>query len=158
MQVTGIESGYMWVGYRNAVPSTASCKINCRFVEWQDPTEMMKLIETRISEQVPEYVDYTINWSDAREATVINIDSPWISHTKAILEQVFQTSVPYKYCGWSLPIVWLLQQLWLVCVMVPLANQDCLMHGVGENFALETCKKWLEFSRQFFQKVIGQMS
>lgn len=158
MQVTGIESGYMWVGYRNAVPSTASCKINCRFIEWQDPAEMVKLIETRISEQLPDYVDYAINWSDSRPATVITIDSPWITHAKMILEQVFQTSVPYKYCGWSLPIVWLLQQLWLVCVMVPLANQDCLMHGVGENFALETCEKWLEFSRQFFQKVIGQMS
>jgi acetylornithine deacetylase/succinyl-diaminopimelate desuccinylase-like protein len=150
MQVTGVESGYMWVWYRNAIPSTASCKINCRFVDGQNPAEMVKLIETRISEQVPEYVDHTTTWSDAREATVINIDSPWISHTKAILEQVFQTSVPYKYCGWSLPIVWLLQELWLTCIMVPLANQDCLMHGVGENFALETCEKWLEFSHRFF--------
>jgi acetylornithine deacetylase/succinyl-diaminopimelate desuccinylase-like protein len=150
IQVTGIESGYMWVWYRNAVPSTASCKINCRFVEWQDPAEMVKLIETRISEHISDYVDYTINWSDAREATVINTDNHWISHTKTILEQVFQTSVPYKYCGWSLPIIWLLQELWLTCVMVPLANQDCLMHGVGENFALKTCEKWLEFSRRFF--------
>lgn len=158
MQVTGIESGYMWVWYRNAVPSTASCKINCRFVDGQDPAEMMQMIQTRISEQIPDYVDHTVTWSDSRPATIINTDSPWITHTRSILEQVFDTSVPYKYCGGSLPIVWLLQELWLTCVMIPLANQDCLMHGVGENFALETCRKWLEFSRRFFQKVIGQKS
>jgi acetylornithine deacetylase/succinyl-diaminopimelate desuccinylase-like protein len=155
MQVTGMESGYMWIGYRNAVPSTASCKINCRFVDGQDPAEMMMLIETRISEHIPDYVDHTITWSDAREATVINTDSPRITHTKTTLEQVFNTTVPYKYCGWSLPIVWLLQGLWLTCVMVPLANQDCLMHGVGENFTLETCEKWLEFSKQFFSSSLS---
>lgn len=158
MQVTGIESGYMWVWYRNAVPSTASCKINCRFIDEQDPTEMMQIIETRISEQIPDYVDHTVTWSDSRPATITNTDSPWIAHAKTTLEEVFETSAPYKYCGWSLPIVWLLQELWLTCVMIPLANQDCLMHGVGENFALETCRKWLEFSRRFFQKVIGQRS
>jgi len=150
MQITGIESGYIWVWYRNAVPSTASCKMNLRLIAWQDPTAIMKTIETRISEQIPHYVDHTITWSDSRPATIITTDSPWINHTKDILEQVFATSVPFKYCGWSLPIVWLLQELGLTCVMVPLANQDCLMHGVGENFALETCRKWLEFSRQFF--------
>gem|GEM_PF-2603800 len=60
---------------------------------------MMKLIETWIIEHIPDYVDYTITWSDTREATVINTDSPRVTHTKTILEQVFQTSVPYKYCG-----------------------------------------------------------
>lgn len=155
IQITGIESGYMWVGYRNAVPARASCKFNIRLTHNQDASEALRQIETRIVNQLPEHVDHTLQWSDSWPATIIDPSQQRVNHIRTILEQIFDASVPYKYCGGSLPIVWLLQDLGLACVLVPLANQDCLMHGVGENFALETLHKWLQFSRQFFSTSIS---
>jgi acetylornithine deacetylase/succinyl-diaminopimelate desuccinylase-like protein len=44
------------------------------------------------------------------------------------------------------------QLLNIPTISVPLANDDCAMHAVDENFNLDNIEKGINFSRIFFSK------
>jgi acetylornithine deacetylase/succinyl-diaminopimelate desuccinylase-like protein len=69
------------------------------------------------------------------------------------LEHVYAEPVAIKNVGGSIPIVSdFVNTMKMNVISVSLANEDCNMHGVHENFDISTLRKALEFSDQLFRK------
>jgi acetylornithine deacetylase/succinyl-diaminopimelate desuccinylase-like protein len=67
------------------------------------------------------------------------------------LQALYDKKVHYKYSWGWLPVVsYLHQELGLPCVLVPLANEDCNVHGVNENMDIALIENGLKFSHAFF--------
>lgn len=154
IQVTGFESGYTGMGYRNSIPSSTTLKFNFRLVLHQDPKEVLEDFKAYAKQTLPEYVDHEFAVPESTEGFVepikLSSDSKYHKHVENLLKEVYEKDVYYDFNGATLPIVadfkTILQS---DILMVALANEDCNMHAVDENFDLQTVRKALEFSDKF---------
>lgn len=153
VEVIGMELGYTGEGYRNAIPSWARVKLNFRLVASQDPEKIAEDFKVYARKNIPDYADVEIDMATPWKGIKLNIDNTYIGRAKHILETVYDTKVLFKYCGGGLPIVTSFHdQLGIPQVLVPLANEDCNMHAVNENFLISQLEKSLQFSETFFSK------
>ncbi len=151
IQITSLSSGYMGEGYRNGIPYQASVKINFRLVKNQQPDIIVQQFQEHVRLFFPQHVEIDLVINDPYEGIKLNLDNDYVVKAKNVLEQVFGKQVFFKYSGGGLPIVTYFDQILSIPqVLVPLANEDCNMHAVNENFELEQLEKSLEFSRIFF--------
>lgn len=151
LTVSGMLSGYIGEGYNNIVPSYAEARINFRFVTSQKPNKILKVFKEFVKKNTPKYVDFEIDETAAWEALKIDIKSDAVKEAKEILEKSYGEKPVYRYVGGSIPVIGVFRKLLTDDVIsIPLANEDCNMHGVNENFKLDLVKKALSFSRSFF--------
>lgn len=151
LTVTGMLSGYVGEGYNNIVPSYAEARINFRFVTSQKPNKILKAFKEFVKKNTPRYVDFEINEKDSWEALRMNLESAGINEAKEILEKSYGKKPVFRFVGGSIPVIGFFKKLVTEDVIsIPLANEDCNMHGVNENFKLDLVKKALSFSRNFF--------
>lgn len=154
MEVTGLESGYTGVGYRNSIPSQTVIKFNFRLVPDQDPDEVLEKFKNYARNTLPRYVDFEFASPDKTEGTVkpiaLNPDNKHTLKATNLLENIYQKDVLYDFNGATLPIVVEFTNILKTDIlMVALANEDCNMHAVNENFDLQSLEKALEFSYKF---------
>ncbi|MCA9397501.1 M20/M25/M40 family metallo-hydrolase [candidate division WWE3 bacterium] len=152
MTVTGIKAGYIGEGYSNIVPNTAQARINFRIAAGQNPQDVYNRFKTFVIENTPQYVDVTIS-EPTNVADPIKIDINTNKHLEAkdLLKKVYGNEVLVDYCGAIIPVVGDIQKhLNVEPILISLCNDDCNMHGVDENFAIELIEKGLAFSRRFF--------
>ncbi|MDQ3099666.1 MAG: M20/M25/M40 family metallo-hydrolase [bacterium] len=152
IQVTGLQSGYIGEGYKNGIHAKAILKINFRLVRNQNSAKIAEEFRDYLKETLPSYVDFNIEVNDIHQGVKIDLNNDYIHKAKAILEKAYGTKPLLKYSGGGLPIVTFFEEaLGVPQVLVPLANEDCNMHGANENFNLEDIEKSLEFSKEFFK-------
>jgi len=153
IQLTGICGGYFGEGFRNAVPHSALVKINIRFVEKQKEKEIIKKIKNHLKKFIPSYVDYELRVKESAPSVKLDLNNHYIKKAKEILRKVFKKEPVFKFSGGGLPIVFYFKNILKVPqVLVPLANEDCNMHSINENFDKKLIQKGLEFSSLFFKK------
>lgn len=153
LEISGIKSGYTDVGYLNIVPAKAEARINVRTVVGQNTQEIMDSIKKYIIEITPDYVDITFEQESASDPILLEANSKKSQEIKLILEEVYGTKLAIKNVGGSIPIVANFKNdMNMNVISVSLANEDCNMHGVDENFRIEFLTKGLEFSKKFFSK------
>jgi acetylornithine deacetylase/succinyl-diaminopimelate desuccinylase-like protein len=153
IEITGIQWWYVSEGYRNAIPATATAKINIRLVAHQDPDKITHAITSRVNQQLPTYVSHTIQIDNPYEATKIDLTSHYVQKVADAMATAFGEDVIYRYSGGGMPIAALFQnQLKLTPIFASLWNEDCRMHGVGENFRIDCIEKGFAFSKEFFGK------
>ncbi len=153
IQISWLQSGYTWQGYRNAIPYTTTIKLNFRFAPGQDPQQTVDLFTTWVKKELPDYVDCIIETSDPYPAITINTQTEAVTRAADILWTIYNQKAVYRYCGAAIPVTWLFQSvLGADVVIADLANEDCRMHGVDENFRISCVEKWLKFSQEFFKK------
>lgn len=153
LEVSGIHSGYTDVGYLNIVPARAIAKINIRTVGNQDTTAIMSSLENYIKDITPDYADLRFEHESPSDPITLDITSTKCIEIKNILESVYNQPMAIKNVGGSIPIVANFKNdMDMNVISVSLANEDCNMHGVDENFRIEFLLKGLEFSKQFFKK------
>jgi acetylornithine deacetylase/succinyl-diaminopimelate desuccinylase-like protein len=152
LSVSGIQSGYTGVGYSNIVPCSAEAKINFRLAADQDPKNVFSMFKSYVEEHTPEYVTSEVVSAESMSNPVrVNLSSPVQVKVRELLKEVYGADVLVDYCGASIPIVAEFQKvLGIDPLLVSLANDDCNMHGVDENFDMGLVEKGLEFSRKFF--------
>lgn len=151
LEVTGLHSGYTGVGYKNGVPPTAVAKFNFRFVADQNPEDIAQKFEKYISEAVPDYVEWKLSLDESAKPVFLNTSDSIFDTVSELLTDVYKQKVLRKYVGGSIPIVGTFQEVLDVPqLLIPLANEDCNMHGVHENFRIELVHKALVFSEKFF--------
>lgn len=149
IQVTGISSGYTGVGYKNIIPGTATINFNFRFAPGQDPEKKMADFDTWITNTLPTNISHQIIISDYYPAITISTDHPLSDRARQILQEVYAISPIMRYCGATLPMAGILQNVLGLSVMViDLANEDCHIHGVDENISLTCVEKGLRFSER----------
>ncbi len=153
IQVTGLQSGYIGEGYKNGIHAKALIKINFRLVRNQDSAKIAELFRKYLKETLPSYVDFDMQVDDIHEGVKLDLNNEYVTEAKELLEKAYGTKPLLKYSGGGLPIVTYFENAFGVPqVLIPLANEDCNMHGANENFNLEDVEKSLKFSKSFFSK------
>ncbi|MFQ5493174.1 MAG: M20/M25/M40 family metallo-hydrolase [Candidatus Dojkabacteria bacterium] len=151
VQLTGIQSGYTGTGYRNSIPARTIVKINFRFVLSQDPERIKQRFNEYLDDHVPEYIDFEFEVNDPYDGVKLNLDSRQVKDIAKLLKKAYGVEPIYKFAGGGLPIVtYFKENLKIDPILVPLANEDCNMHAVNENYNIDELQKALKFSRLFF--------
>lgn len=151
IQVSGISSGYTGNGYKNIIPWSATIKINFRFGPGQEASSKIEHFMQWVQWMLPDYIEHDIEYSDPYNAISINIENEDTKKASNLLSEIFGAETIMRYCGAAVPISWMFQDiLWCDVIIADLANEDCNMHGVDENFDLSCIDKGLKFSEQFF--------
>lgn len=150
IEITTVSSGYLGDGYRNAIPSVSEAKLNIRIVPHQRIEDVIAKFKAFLEENLPRYVEYElIVPGGSNEAVSLDIDNEYVDQVKDILEDVYQEKLVLHYVGGTLPIVKDFQEVLKVPqLLIPLANESCRMHGVGENFEIAMVEKGFEVSRR----------
>lgn len=154
IQVTGFESGYTGKGYRNSIPAEAIIKFNFRLVPDQDPDEVLTEFKKFVKSVLPKYVKHEFSVPERTEGSVkpirLSAQNKYIEQAKRIMKEIYQDDVYYDFNGATLPIVVDFKRILQTdIVMAALANDDCNMHAVDENFDLQSLQKALQFSSKF---------
>lgn len=149
---SGISSGYTGSGYSNIVPASALIKMNVRIAANQTVEQVKTLLEHYFAKNTPEYATTElIEMQSNNEPIKVNINSDMHKRTIQLLEEVYGDKVLIDYCGATLPVVIDIKRVFGADpVLISLANDDCNMHGVNENYDIELLKKGLEFSYRLF--------
>ncbi|KKU09758.1 MAG: putative beta-Ala-His dipeptidase [Parcubacteria group bacterium GW2011_GWB1_46_8] len=153
IEISGIQAGYMGDGYRNAIPYKATAKINFRLVKNQNAQTIIEKFKQQVRSILPEYADFVFETVGPYEGVVLDTNNPYVQKAKIILELIWQKNAILKYNGGGLPIATYFDSILNIPqVLIPLANEDCNMHGANENFAVDYCEKGLAFSKRFLSK------
>lgn len=152
-EITTLNSGYLGVGYRNAIPGSAMAKINFRISPNHTTSQVISSFKKFLENNIPSYAKFELDLSEAIEPISINLNNKYVFDAKNIASQVYNKDCYFKLCGAIVPIAGLFQDILNIPVIsLGLGNEDCNMHGVNENFDLNLLQKGLEFSNRFFSK------
>jgi len=151
IQVSGLKSGYIDTGYSNIVPGTAEVRLNIRIAPSQKSAVIMKALQKFVKEHTPKYVDFKLKFNHPHEPVKISTNSKYLNRIENILTKVYKSKVNRRNVGGAIPFVGDVKSILGVdTVLVPLANEDCNMHGANENFDKKFLLKALEFSNKLF--------
>jgi len=151
MTVTGMYGGHIREGHKTSIPATATAKINLRLVKSQTPHAVAELVKKHVKKHMPHYVEYDLSFDEFAGPSKTDKNSKYVQMAVKVLEEVFKSSVHYRYVGGTEPVILYFQQiLGNPIVSVPFANEDGFMHGVNENFNIENIEKMMEFGKKFF--------
>jgi len=151
LTVTGFKSGYIEEGYSNIVPSSAEARINFRFVTSQNPKKVLDAFENFVKDNTPDYVEFTLEKDSSWPAIRMNTSTEKFKEVVKLLEKTYGDEVVFKYVGGSIPVISDFKDvLGKDVISVSMANEDCNMHGIDENFDISLVKKGLSFSNAFF--------
>ncbi len=152
-EVTTLSSGYLSEGYRNAVPGTATAKINFRLAPDLTVKGFIKIFKKYLKKVVPEHVNYEVVFDQFSDGFFVDTENEIAKKAKSILNETHNTQVYDRPCGAIIPIVGLfIKYLNTPLVSIGLVNEDCNMHGANENLKKDVLKKGLAFSENFFSK------
>ncbi len=152
IQATGIKSGYIGQGFANIVPAQAEARFNFRLVSSQKSHQVYQRFVEFVKENTPDDVGYQLEASGFHEPVKLNVHQPIFAKAKEVLAKVYQPPILYHYVGGAIPFIGTMKTLFgLDALSVGLANEDCHMHGVNENFRLDLVEKGLEFSYRFLR-------
>lgn len=153
LEISGIHTGYTGEGFANIVPAKVDIRINGRTVFPQKTEEIMSKVISHIKKNVPKYIKLKIQAEDHGNPVMTEINSEIAKEILELLEKSYKQKPVVKYVGGSIPIVSMFQNITKTPVyLVSLANEDCNMHGVHENFDLKLLSKAIDFSISFFSK------
>lgn len=153
LQITGIKTGYIGNGYANIVPAQAEARINFRIVASQKPEDVIKSFENFIAHNSPKYLKYQITTNGLHNPVKIDLNSEIMRKVQDDLEKAYGEKPVIRYVGGAIPFVGDIKEIFGInTILVPLANDDCNMHGANENFKIDLIQKGLTFSKLFFSK------
>ena len=153
LEVSGINSGYTGEGFANIVPAKVDIRINGRTVSPQKTAVIMKRVVDHIKKTIPLYVSYKIFAENHGNPVLVDTKSKKAQEILTLMEKSYGQKPIIKYVGGSIPIVAMFQNMLKMPVyLISLANEDCNMHGVHENFDLKLLKKAMALSEKFFSK------
>lgn len=153
LEATGIQGGYTGDGFKNIVPAHASVDCNVRLVADQDPAHIAARFEEYARQQLETHGEVSVSVGEQVPATAVSTDNPYVMVAQQMLAHAYGSEPVFKFCGGTLPIAYYIDQtLGIPQIFVPLANEDCQMHGVNENFERQQLERSLNFSRRFFSQ------
>lgn len=152
-EVTGFDSGYTGVGFRNSIPHRTEVKFNVRTSPVQDIDGLYEKLKNYFENAFPEYVELEFEYDHGANGVMLEMDDEWFPMVAGMLEEAYGEEPIYKYCGGTLPIVADFKRLFdMPLLMIPFANYDCGMHAANENFDKAILEKALRFSEMFFRR------
>lgn len=147
LEVTGLQAGYVGMGFATSIPEQAEAKINVRLVSSQQPKKVRRLLEKHFQQAFPDYVSVQLFFDQVTPAVKLDHPEGLKNQMEKRLEAVYGLPVIWGNCGGSIPVVGVFQEV-LGCDpwLINLANYDCKMHGINENFSISLIEKALRFA------------
>lgn len=153
IEVTGLKSGYIDEGFANIVPAIAEAKFNFRLVTSQKSKDIYQKFEQFVKEKTPSDVKYQLEATGFHEPVKLDTKEAIFQKARKILADVYGEPILYHCVGGAIPFIGTMKELFAINPLsVGLANQDCHMHGVNENFRIDLIKRGLSFSYCFLKK------
>lgn len=150
-EVTGFDSGYTGVGYRNSIPHKTEVKFNVRLSPIQDVDEMYAKVKSHFENAFPDYVDLEIEYDHGGNGVLLDMDDEWFPLVADLLKESYGEEPVYQFVGGTIPIVTDFKRLFdMPLLMIPFANYDCGMHAANENFDKKVLIPALDFSKKLF--------
>ena len=152
LMISGVASGYVGTGFKNIVPATAEARINIRTVIGQNTDDILELVATYLKNNAPSYATVEVEIESHGDPIELSSENQIFSNVSNLLSDAFQEEPIPHFVGGSIPIIADLQKTLQKPIMsIPLANEDCNMHGVEENFSKAVLEKGMVFSRNFWR-------
>jgi acetylornithine deacetylase/succinyl-diaminopimelate desuccinylase-like protein len=153
-EITTLRSGYLGVGYRNAVPGVAEAKINFRISPRLKTKDVIESFKSFINSKQSDYFDLALNVDQESEPIALPTDNSFVQKAKDIATEVYGKEGLFRYCGAIVPVAGIFKDvLGVPVISIGLGNEDCNMHGVNENFEVDLVEKGLRFS----ERMLGGM-
>ncbi|HQL24532.1 MAG TPA: M20/M25/M40 family metallo-hydrolase, partial [candidate division Zixibacteria bacterium] len=135
LDVNGITAGYQGEGAKTVLPSYASCKITCRLVPAQKPTDILQKVEAYIRKIAPKSVRIELKKSGGAPAVVVPTDGPWLEAAARALKKGFGKAPVFIREGGSIPIVGDFKEiLGLDTLLLGFGQNDDNTHSPNEHF------------------------
>jgi acetylornithine deacetylase/succinyl-diaminopimelate desuccinylase-like protein len=147
VNVTGMSSGYVGPGNRNAVPTSAVARINVRLVPGQDTMGVVRLIRAHIVAAVPPAVKASVRVGACTPPIELDPNEPAVRHASLAYQRAFGRAAVHLPTGGTIPAVPLLRTTFGVpIVLMGFGLPDDNMHAPNEKLnlpvfwrAIDTC-------------------
>jgi len=150
-EITTLVSGYLGEGYKNAIPGTSKAKINFRIATRHKTSEVIKKFLAYVKNSASEICEFKVEIDQSSEPIFLSVDSELGNKISSQLKKIYKKDAIKKFCGAIVPISGIFQNTLTAEVFsIGLANEDCNMHGVNENFDIGLIKMGINFSKTFF--------
>ena len=137
----------------DTVPESATINISAKLVPNQKTVNIQWLFESWIKTNIPNNMDYDVNFFGHADAVKIQYNNPYVVSAVSILEKVYANKVIQISSSYTFPIVKLLQEkISNNIVNIPMVNETSNIHSVMENVDIEMIEKWYQFLSEFLGK------
>ncbi|MBY3378846.1 dipeptidase [Rhizobium laguerreae] len=141
-EINGMSGGYTGEGFKTVIPANASAKISFRLVEGQDPQAIRDAFQRHVRARIPQ--DCSVSFKDygLSPATVMPIDSPFLTRTLQALSTEWQCEAALAGTGGSIPIIGeFKRRLGCDALLVGFARFDNRVHSPNEKYDLSSFHK-----------------
>jgi len=157
ISITGLQSGFTGEGTKNAIPTSASVKINMRLVKNQDPKKVAALFKSFARQYIPANVIYRIKFSSFTEPVEVSRTHPFILAAAQAYKTVFNHAPVFLRSGGSIPVVSMFTyKLKVPVILMGFALAGDNMHAPNEKFYLPNLFRAIKTSFLFTKNIAAQ--
>ncbi|MEN3148399.1 dipeptidase [Neorhizobium sp. IRAMC:178] len=141
-EINGMSGGYTGEGFKTVIPSKATAKISFRLVEGQVPEKIRDAFKAHVEARIPADCSVTFKDFGLAPATVMPIESPFLTKTLAALSTEWGREAALAGTGGSIPIIGeFKRRLGCDALLVGFARFDNRVHSPNEKYDLSSFHK-----------------
>ncbi len=141
-EINGISGGYTGEGFKTVIPAKAMAKISFRLVEGQVPEKIRDAFKAHVAARIPSDCSVTFKDFGLAPATVMPIESPFLTKTLAALSTEWECEAALAGTGGSIPIIGeFKRRLGCDALLVGFARFDNRVHSPNEKYDLSSFHK-----------------
>lgn len=141
-EINGMSGGYTGEGFKTVIPGKATAKISFRLVEGQVPEKIRDAFKAHVAARIPSDCSVTFKDFGLAPATVMPIESPFLTKTLAALSTEWECEAALAGTGGSIPIIGeFKRRLGCDALLVGFARFDNRVHSPNEKYDLSSFHK-----------------
>jgi acetylornithine deacetylase/succinyl-diaminopimelate desuccinylase-like protein len=141
-EINGMSGGYTGEGFKTVIPAKATAKISFRLVEGQVPEKIRDAFKAHVQARIPADCSVTFKDFGLAPATVMPIESPFLTKTLAALSTEWECEAALAGTGGSIPIIGeFKRRLGCDALLVGFARFDNRVHSPNEKYDLSSFHK-----------------
>ncbi|WP_117195590.1 M20/M25/M40 family metallo-hydrolase [Rhizobium terrae] len=141
-EINGMSGGYTGEGFKTVIPARATAKISFRLVEGQVPEKIRDAFKAHVRARIPADCSVTFKDFGLAPATVMPIESPFLTKTLSALSAEWECEAALAGTGGSIPIIGeFKRRLGCDALLVGFARFDNRVHSPNEKYDLSSFHK-----------------
>jgi acetylornithine deacetylase/succinyl-diaminopimelate desuccinylase-like protein len=141
-EINGMSGGYTGEGFKTVIPARATAKISFRLVEGQVPEKIRDAFKAHVQARIPADCSVTFKDFGLAPATVMPVESPFLTKTLAALSTEWECEAALAGTGGSIPIIGeFRRRLGCDALLVGFARFDNRVHSPNEKYDLSSFHK-----------------
>lgn len=154
--VCGFKSGYIGEGGKTVLPATASAKMSCRLVPFQNPEKILAGIKQFFQDACPPGVTMEFIEHSYTPAVEIDVNNPYVKAAAKTLEKAFGRSPEFIRDGGSIPIVSAFaESLKCPVLLMGFGQITDNIHSPNEHFCLADFQRGIKASAILLKQLVN---